>query len=1474
MNVRPFTLLPLALAIAVPAGVAAHSSIAKPITRSLKQQSPAGLKKQSKTAVSSLGFTLDTKQFMPVSEIRPGMKGYALTVFKGTKIEKFHIEVLGIISKFNGGKDYILFRALDGPSVTEGLNIAHGMSGSPIYIGGRLAGAISMGIPGTDFPRESIALATPIEAMFDSWNPKLPSTTGPISALPAPLDSVNSNGQHFEEFSIPVSVSGLSPEGVARMATALSPYHMDLIAGGGDAGSESSFAKTATLQPGSAVGVSLVQGDVNLTATGTVTYRQGNRLLLFGHPFTGFGPVDAALTTAYVVNIYPSYQSSVKLGSPLKTVGRITQDRPYAVGAEIGSLPHMIPVTLSINDVSAQVQKTYHVNVINHPLLTPQLVTQVANQLIEQVHGQPGDCIADVTVDADVNGYGHIVRHNRYFDDLDIGQSSVGDLDNIVHTVTGNQFSPLTLKSVHVDVVLRHSHDTATIERIFLSKSKYVPGDVVHVGVVLRPFEQPAVYKTVDIKIPRDTPNGLLTLSVHGGAPSSSGATSLLGAIFMLRPADSNGGSTATNVAQLVKKLLEEPTNNQLVTRLELPTSAVIVSGTKLSHLPPTMVGAMVSSRTTGQRQERDDVKVTQDLSYVVSGDQALTITVQKKSLAGPAAVVDKSVSLSSSSLSLSSIPSMDSPDGGPGLSEEYAQTNSPSDTSDYSSGSSSLLTPPAGIIPAVGVVSRPNIPASAVAPDGAFGPEASPPPGDKPSNPKSVVRTALMWRQSGITDFTTGTLQDSSVTNKGDICPSSTIAQYAATPANYLWSLTDDNNGGLYAGAGDNGTVYHVTSNQVTPLYRSTDLEMNSLTTDDSGAVYASGIPSGNLYKIDSTGKGIVWFKPEEPYVTALASTSSKIYVGTGGGTASVYSVPVVGIAPTRPILTTHETQILSLDADTSGNVYAGTSPNGLVYRIAPDGRTSVLWDSPETNVTGICTDANGTVYASTSPRGNIYRLNPDGTATALLDKSVSDLAGLTINSAGTITACAGNVIYSIWADGSITTTTGPDGQRFISLASTKSGTTYVGTATVGSIYGLVSGSDRRRATYTSPVFDAGTPSQWGTIAWNSDSPTGFGWYVQTRTGDTPDVDDSWSGWSGPYTKSGLSITAPVSRFIQYQAFYSDSSDVLDPAGSHLPIIGSQLSYGHSLTGEPLLHDITLSYLPRNQGPQVKLSKPSNGAVLSSSQLLQWTVQNPDKDTLSYDLFYSSDNGKTWKPLTKKAVPSEGGASGPPSPGKPLLSGDVKHKPSTAALPSDPATAMAQMKKDLDNHPEIPAAVRDQMLAQAPSIINIEVDPDGTAPADNATDTPIDLTDTSFSWDTTQAHDGPTLIKVIASDRPSNAINYKTDTDISAPILIVNTKPTLSLDAAVVAANGTVTISGRAEAALDSPQNPILAVQFKVDDASPLAAAPKNGLFDEPAEQFAVATSPLKKGPHTIEVQAEDRAGNWTTQTVKVIVP
>jgi len=1375
----------------------------------------------------------DSKKFMRVSELRPGMKGYALTVFRGTKIEKFNIEILGVMAKFNEGKDYILFRALDGPSVTRQLGIAHGMSGSPIYINGRLIGAISMGIPGTQFAREPIALATPIEDMLEAWSPDLPQKPSDMSAsAPAASSGASTSGMtdtRFQPIGMPLIVSGLGSRSMSRLQDMMAPYHFDVMAGGGgglsaDSLSTNPLAQGATLQPGSAVGVSLVQGDVDYTATGTVTYRDGKRLLLFGHPFTSLGPIDAAMTTAYVVSIFPSYQDSVKLGSPIKTVGRIFQDRPFSVGGVIGPMPQMVPMTVSVNDLSMKRRKDFHVRIINHPLLTGQFVSQVAGAVIEQIHGQPGDSMATVTLDVDAEEIGHIKRTNTFYDASAISQSATGDLDSLMRLLSSNPFYPLAVKGVKMSVTIQNRHDTAEIDHLFLTQSKFAPGDTVDVGVVLKPYKRPLYTRMVPIKIPQNTADGTLTLNVQGGGTAGGGITSLLGGLLQIRSSEPVG--SAVNVAQLVKKFNDKPRNNQLVTRLLLPTSALSIKGEKLTDLPPNLAAAMQSSRTTGLKTERDEVKETETLPYVTSGSQSLSITVRRRDLIEAPAPLSSAAPVVT--ISPTPAPASDAP----------APSPLSSDDGDDSDDAARLMSPTGFIL----FHRRPLTLAAASAKPGdakpAPAPVAAAPEPPKPAVVKPVGRLASVWHQGTQTDFAAGNLTNVAVTSVGDVRLAPSLRKLADTTQNYVWSILPDGHGNLYLGTGDSGEILKMdAAGKVTPFFKTGELEVTSLALAPDGTLYAGTAPHGIVFAVSPEGKGRKALTATEKYITALAlnNTGADVYAATGGGTGRVYRVR----DGSAPLFTSPEAHLLSLATDKDGNVYAGSSPDGIVYKITPDGKSTVLYDATEPNITALTVDKDGAVYAGTGPTGTVYRLSPDGTAKRVLGKLTTGITGLQSDADGAVYAASGGTVTKINSDDTTQSFVAPEDQQFVSLALDPStGAVYTGTGVVGSVYAI--GAFRQTAgqtntlegKYQSVVHDAGIRAKWGTLTWGADTPDGAGMQLQTRTGDVPRPDASWSGWSAPLTiPAGQPVSSPPARYIQYQAMLT---------GGNGPVA-------------PRLRDVTLYYLPRNQAPSVAIRKPGDSDAVAKDMLIQWTASDPDKDTLAYDVSYSKDGGKTWTPIKKRA-------------------GATKTVTKTvAATPASPAVIIAQGTTNLDKVQNLPPAVRAQILAQmkAEQFKAAATPPAAAKPADKGA---VELKETSFSWDTTEVPDGTYQVRVIASDKPSNPTDALSARALSAPFLIANAVPVLTVrvttgslassDDTTIHLHGTVT-TGPAF---------VKAVQAKIDGGDPVAASADDGLFDSPSEAWSLTLPPLPIGKHSVEVQAIDTAGNTVTKTVEVM--
>jgi hypothetical protein len=1412
-------------------------------------------------------LVFDTRKFMPISEVRPGMRGYALTVFKGTKIEKFDVEILGVVSKFNMGKDYILFRALDGPSVTRGLNIAHGMSGSPIYVNGRLLGAISMGIPGIlgapSFPKEPMALATPIEEMFDAWSPDLPKNPAPISATPDTVSneqSTLSSGalSHFSPLDLPVVVSGVNSRGVHRLADELAPYHLDVFAGGGSGASTATnpLAKNANLNPGASVGVALAQGDVDVTAIGTVTYRDGNRLLIFGHPLADLGPIDAALTTSYVVDVYPSYQDSVKIGAPIKTVGRIFQDRPFSVGGVIGPLPHMIPVTVDVNDLSLKKHQTFHSSVINHPLLTARLIEMVADQAISQIHGEPGDTMATVKMDVDAEEVGHIVRTNTFYDAQSIDQTALGDLSSALQLLSANPFYPLSVKSVNLSVTIQTRHDTAEIDHIFLKQSKFAPGDTVDVGVVLKPFKQPLTTHIVQVKIPADAPTGTIELQVKGGAAEAGGGAISIGGLLLLRPS-TDQQSFATNVEQLVKEFNKKPRNNEIVAHLLLPTRALSVNGEKLSNLPPTIVNAMQSNRTTGLHTERDEVKVAQPTKYIISGSQSLSITVAKKEVVEPAhgAVAPPPPAPTPAPANAGS----DALDDGDALSSTGQGQEHPADA--LSAGNAGVISMTA--YTAGSAHPMPNLPpppVMAAAPRTPGSPTAPPAPTvtvQGNSAQKPVGHVASVWLQSSAADFLAGTLQNTAVASTGGVVLSRPLTKLAETSANYAWSIAPGPGNNVYVGTGDNGTIYKMDpSGKLSVFYQTGELEVTSLTTDADGTLYAGTIPDGVVYRITPDGHGAKWYTAPEKYVTALAydRAGKRLFVATGGGTAKVYAVSDAPESPqAQTWLTTSEAHILSLAVDSNGVLYSGTAPNGLVYRTDLKGQSKVFYEGTEPDISGLAAGANNDVYVGSSPKGIIVHVAQNGEAKSVYDGAAGAITALAAVGSR-VYATAGNSVLRIAPDDTIETYVASTDEQFVSLGASGNGdAVYVGTSNGGAVYQIGGNGKAESGTFDSALYDAGGPARWGTLTWRALTPSGAQVAVQTRSGDVVPPDASWSDWSPVYqSANGSTVTSPPARYIQYRAKLTATQNGDDT--------------------QPRLDAVSVYYLQRNEPPVVHVVSPKDGDSVSKSVNIQWTAVDPDHDTLTYDIAISGDGGKTWKPLKKRwrpvpAAPSPAGAPAAKPTTHTAPAQAAAPKTASAATSADVQHQVDAMRADLNQHPELPAAVRAQILAQAPTVIKKTEAPSGAASTDAGA---TNLKETSFSWDSTEVPDGTYQIQVTASDRPSEPENPLKGEAVSGVFSVDNTPPKITTAAPVVNSDKTVTVHGSATSGLVF----VKAIQFQIDGGDTMAAAADDGLFDSPSESFNLTTLPLTSGTHRIDITAYDWAGNTAQTSVSVTVP
>lgn len=1375
----------------------------------------------------------DASRIMPVSQLKRGMRGYGLTVFQGTKIEKFDVEILGVMKKMNMGKDLILARIGGGPITSRRTAIIAGMSGSPVYINGKVVGAVAYG---GQFSREPIGMLTPIEDMLEAWDPNLPKQASGYSSpqpLAQPLSfagktvrqiaidrtgsrtgTIEDGVMYMQPLMTPLMVSGMSQRGISMLADILRPYNIMPVAGPGGAGKE---GITAQLEPGAAVGMSLASGDIDLTGIGTLTYRRGNRIVAMGHPMLSVGAIDAPMTTAFVDDILPSYQVSTKMASPIKTVGRIFQDRPFSVAGMVGPMPRTIPVTVRVDDQAYKRSRTYKVNVIDHPLLASRLITMVADEAMYEMHPAPGDATAEVTYEIEADQVGKIKRTNVFFSPTAVDLAAMADVGTLLRILSANQFHPLDIKSVKMDVKITDKRNTASIDRIFVKESEYEPGETVEVGVVLRPYKKDRVTRTFSIKIPATATDGKVSLVVRGGGSAGTGPSGSAPVDGSqddeVAPSLDTGLAYADNVKQMVARYLEKEKNNEIVLQLQMRGTAVNIGGEKLAGLPAAIADVMKSSRNSGLRMEREEVKEVYQEEMIITGSARLTIDVKKKSLnEAPSSSTGGPPPSVSGARDSGSSPTSDS-DGM--IIYDYLVDDA-TELSAMTSDDSVTITEETLEAAELDEPEPPKPSPSPVTPPKTADKAASTAPTPK-TDVKTVVRQTTTWTQKTQADFAKGTFYGVSASSDNELQLAPTLRKLVETPEQFVWCLAPAKDG-VYAGTGNSGRIYHISdSGEAQVFYETGELEVHALAVDATGNVYAGTSPHGKVFKIAADGKAQLLAQAEERYVLALAIDPEGSVYAAVGDAGKIYRIQPDGSIGLFANL--NEQQVLSLHWDAGGSLLAGTGINGVVYRIDRSGRASPIFDAPESAITSLVRDAEGNVYAGTSPKGVVYKIAPDGSSKSVYSKA-SRVLSMAVDQRNLLYAVSDGSLARIAPDETVVNLdSGQDKVQFLALSyNPHTEALYAGTGNVGSVY--MSKCCDVRGTFESAVHDTKLISRWGRIKWVAQTPEGTSVAVRTRVGNVETPDSTWTDWSAPYTSSaGEQMAGPAARYVQYQVALTTQKPEVSPRVSA----------------------VSISYLTPNQQPTVKLSAPLGGEVWSAKETIKWVGSDPDKDTLTYDVFYSKDAGKTWTALVGGMGAGE--------------SGDKK--------PSD-AEITEKVKSELEKSPDVPDDMKKAVLKDEKGAAARHAD---SKPAEAKSST-----STSYTWDTSKVEDGTYIIKVVASDKTSNATGALTKESISqpfticnkAPKLVVRPKRTLELEAA-----GPATIVGMAMSELVE----VSGVQYRVDGGDWAAAAADDGMFDSPIEGFTVTTGSLAVGAHKVQVQAVDAAGNAASSTVEVKV-
>jgi hypothetical protein len=567
-----------------------------------------------------------------VDQIHTGMRGVAYTVFEGVKPEPMDVEVLGVLHNVNGPKGDIILVRLHGAKV-EYTGVVAGMSGSPVYFDGKLAGALAFRIG--EFSKEPIAGVTPIADMLEinaldkspseeeaATKPAITNAAGKTAA-PGDVASLSSSTQDFTNYLKPIDTplvfNGFSEDTVRQFAPQFASAGIVPVMG---AGSVSEEKQPEPLEPGSAVSAILVRGDMDIAATCTVTYMDPQRLLACGHPLLQFGSVDLPMDKATVLATLPSPLNAFKIINTTEQAGVFVQDRHTGILGVFDKQPEMIPVTLSIH--SAAGDKQFHYEVLNNPRLSPVAIMATVYNALHGVNEYGEEITYRMNGSIDVKGFPEVGLRNMFVP-AENGQpaamTAAQSLGERFARIYDNPYNVPAVKSVKLDFDLIRERRQARLESARTDVTEARPGDEITVETVLAPYRGERVVRYIPVKIPTSASKGPLHILVSDG--------DTLDRVGRTNPAFGRRLDLASTIALLNK----EHANNRLYVSLLEADPEARVADKVMPTLPLSVMNVMEGMRGNQEMivsgESNVDETSTPSLDYVVTGAQLLTVTVK-----------------------------------------------------------------------------------------------------------------------------------------------------------------------------------------------------------------------------------------------------------------------------------------------------------------------------------------------------------------------------------------------------------------------------------------------------------------------------------------------------------------------------------------------------------------------------------------------------------------------------------------------------------------------------------------------------------------------------------------------------------------------------------------------------------------------------------------------------------------------------
>jgi hypothetical protein len=599
-----------------------------------------------------LGVSLPaTTPLMGVDELRPGMVGIGRSVFHGTELQEFKAHILGVLRNVQGPKRDLILARLEGAGLAES-GVAQGMSGSPVYVDGRLIGAVSYSIGA--FSKEPIAGITPIAEMKEATIPArraaaprarlaLPVTR---EGLAAALSAAYATLAPFSQRPADVQAIGLSASTGGQLGAMMRPIATPLLMSGFEASTvdliagpfrEAGFVPLVTgastpdreatsdapLREGDPIGVSLVSGDLEMGATGTITHIDGDRVYAFGHPFYNLGPTEFPMTRAYVYTVLPSLMTSFKISSLGKTIGTMHQDRATAIAGTLGKGPRLVPMTVTLEredaSASGSSKRTMTYQLVNDQLFTPLLTYVAMFNTLGSYERQFGASSFTVQSRARIKDHGDITLQDVFTGDNPILGASTA-IAGPLSMMLSNDLEPVTLEGLDVSVTSTETPRSATIERVWLDEVRPRAGRTIPLKVLTRSYRGDEKISTVPIEIPANT-SGELSILVTDGRQLNT-----------IEQRELRRSLQPQSIAQLMRVLNETRRNNRIYVRLLTGTPGAVVKGEAMTALPPSVLSILESDRNGGSFSPIRSATVGEwelVTDTAITGSRLLTIMVE-----------------------------------------------------------------------------------------------------------------------------------------------------------------------------------------------------------------------------------------------------------------------------------------------------------------------------------------------------------------------------------------------------------------------------------------------------------------------------------------------------------------------------------------------------------------------------------------------------------------------------------------------------------------------------------------------------------------------------------------------------------------------------------------------------------------------------------------------------------------------------